>query len=193
MLLLLIALNISPVVSKANKLYKKEKYEEAYELYKKASILNPDIEKIKFNMADCSYQLKRFREAGDEFAGLTVSKDKDLREKSFYNLGNVFMEAKQFDEAISSYKEALLLNPKDIRAKRNLEIAKMMKEEEKKNKDENKDKNKNQNQQQQQQPQQQPQSKPQDKINEALKNEQKETMKQALQNKGGGQDNAGKW
>jgi Ca-activated chloride channel family protein len=190
MLLLLIALNISPAVSKANKLYKKEKYEEAYELYKKAAILNPDNEKIKFNMADCSYQLKRFREAGDEFARLTVSKDKDLREKSFYNLGNVFMEAKQYDQAISSYKEALLLNSNDIRAKRNLEIAKKMKEEEQKNKDKNKDQNKDQNQQQQQQ---QPQPKPQDKINEALKNEQKETMKQALQKKGGGQENAGKW
>ncbi len=193
MLLFLIALNISPVVSKANKLYKKEKYEEAYELYKKASILNPDNEKIKFNMADCSYQLKRFREAGDEFARLTVTKDKDLREKSFYNLGNVFMEAKQYDQAISAYKEALLLNPKDIRAKRNLEIAKMMKEEERKNKDKNKDQDKNQNQERQQQQQQQPQPKPQDKINEALKNEQKETMKEALRNKGGGQDNAGKW
>lgn len=190
MLLLLIALNISPVVSKANKLYKKEKYEEAYELYKKASILNPDNEKIKFNMADCSYQLKRFREAGDEFARLTVSKDKDLREKSFYNLGNVFMEAKQYDQAISAYKEALLLDPKDTRAKRNLEIAKLMKEEEQKNKDKNKDQDKNQDQQQQQ-PQPQPQ--PQSQINEALKNEQKETMKEALKQRGGGQENAGKW
>jgi Ca-activated chloride channel family protein len=193
MLLLLIALNISPAVSKANKLYKKEKYEEAYELYKKASILNPDNEKIKFNMADCSYQLKRFREAGDEFARLTASKDKDLREKSFYNLGNVFMEAKQYDQAISSYKDALLLNSKDIRAKRNLEIAKMMKEEQQKNKDKDKNKDQNKNQNQQQQQQQQPQPKPQDKINEALKNEQKETMKHALQKKGGSQENAGKW
>jgi Ca-activated chloride channel family protein len=193
MLLLLIALNISPVVSKANKLYKKEKYEEAYELYKKASILNPDNEKVKFNMADCSYQLKRFREAGDEFARLTVTKDKDLREKSFYNLGNVFMEAKQYDQAISSYKEALLLNSKDTRAKRNLEIAKMMKEEQKKNKDKDKNKDQNKNKNQQQQQQQQPQPKPQDKINEALKNEQKETMKEALRNRGGGEENAGKW
>jgi Ca-activated chloride channel family protein len=189
-LLLLIALDISPLVNKANKLYQKEKYEEAYEIYKNASILNPDNEKIKFNLADCAYQLKRYREAGDEFARLTVSKDKNLREKSFYNLGNVFMEAKQYDEAISAYKQALLLNPKDGRAKRNLEIAKLMKQQQQKDKDKKEDKKQDQQQQQQQQQQQSSQQK---KINEALKNEQKETMKKALQQKGGREENAGKW
>jgi Ca-activated chloride channel family protein len=189
-LLLLIALDISPLVNKANKLYQKEKYEEAYEIYKNASILNPDNEKIKFNLADCAYQLKRYREAGDEFARLTVSKDKNLREKSFYNLGNVFMEAKQYDEAISAYKQALLLNPKDGRAKRNLEIAKLMKQQQQKDKDKKEDKKQDQQQQQQQQQQHSSQQK---KINEALKNEQKETMKKALQQKGGREENAGKW
>ncbi len=187
-LLLLIALDISPLVNKANKLYKKEKYEEAYEIYKDASILYPDKEKIKFNLADCAYMLKRYREAGDEFARLTTSKNKDLRQKSFYNLGNVFMEAKQFDQAISAYKQALLLNPKDERAKRNLEIAKMMQQQQKKDKDKE---DKQQEQQKQQQQKQQPS--PQKKINEALKNEQKETMKKALKQKGGGEEDAGKW
>lgn len=190
-LLLLIALDISPLVNKANKLYKKEKYEEAYEIYKDASILYPDKEKIKFNLADCAYMLKRYREAGDEFARLTTSKNKDLRQKSFYNLGNVFMEAKQFDQAISAYKQALLLNPKDERAKRNLEIAKMMQQQQKKDKDKEDKQQEQQKQQQQQQQKQQPS--PQKKINEALKNEQKETMKKALKQKGGGEEDAGKW
>jgi Ca-activated chloride channel family protein len=193
--LILIALDISPLVNKANRLYEKEKYEEAYGLYKDASILNPDNEKIKFNLADCAYKLKRFREAGDEFARLSASKNEDLKQKSFYNLGNVFMEAKQYEEAISAYKNALLLNTKDESAKRNLEIAKMMKEQQKKNKDENKDKEneKDQQQQQQQQPPPQPKPTPQDKIKEALKKDQKETMKKALRRQGGGAGNAGKW
>ena len=202
--LILIALDISPLVNKANRLYEKEKYEEAYEIYKDASILNPDNEKIKFNLADCAYKLKRFREAGDEFTRLSASKDKDLRRKSFYNLGNVFMEAKQYDQAISSYKNALLINSKDERAKRNLEIAKMMKEQQKNNKDEDKEKEKEKekkkekkkeknNDQQQQQQKPKPQPTPQDKINEALKNDQKETMKKALRRQGGGAGDAGKW
>jgi Ca-activated chloride channel family protein len=191
-LIFLIALDISPLVNKANKLYQKEKYEEAYEIYKDASILYPDKEKIKFNLADCAYQLKKFREAGDEFARLTASKNKEIRQKSFYNLGNVFMEAKQYDQAISSYKQALLLNPKDERAKRNLEIAKMMKKQQQQNQDKEKE-DKKQQEQQQQQKQQQPKPSPQEKINKALENEQKETMKKALQRKGGKQEEAGKW
>jgi tetratricopeptide (TPR) repeat protein len=193
--LILIALDISPLVNKANKLYEKEKYEEAYEIYKDASILNPGNEKIKFNLADCAYKLKRFREAGDEFTRLSASKDEDLRGKSFYNLGNVFMEAKQYDQAISAYKNSLLLNSKDERAKRNLEIAKMMKEQQKKNQDKNEDKEDEKDQQQQEQQQQQPkpQPTPQDKIQEALKKDQKETMKKALRRQGGGEEDSGKW
>ncbi|MEJ2568065.1 MAG: tetratricopeptide repeat protein [candidate division WOR-3 bacterium] len=195
--ILLIALDMSPLVNKANKMYQKEKYEEAYEIYKDASILYPDKEKIKFNLADCAYQLKRYREAGDEFARLTTSKNKEIKQKSFYNLGNVFMEAKQYDQAISSYKQALLLNPKDKRAKRNLEIAKMMKKQQQQNKDKEKEDKKQQEQQQKQQQQQQEQQQtkpsPQEKINKALENEQKETMKKALQRKGGKQEEAGKW
>jgi len=192
-LIFLIAMDMSPLVNKANRLYHNEEYEKAYEIYKDASILYPDKEKIKFNLADCSYMLKRFREAGDEFARLTASKNKEIRQKSFYNLGNVFMEAKQYDQAISSYKQALLLNPKDERAKRNLEIAKMMKKQQQQNQDkENKEKKQEQKQKPQQQ-QQQPKPTPQEKINKALENEQKETMKKALQRKGGRQEEAGKW
>jgi Ca-activated chloride channel family protein len=196
-LIFLIALDMSPLVNKANKLYQKEKYEEAYEIYKDASILYPNKEKIKFNLADCAYMLKRFREAGDEFARLTASKNKEIKQKSFYNLGNVFMEAKQYDQAISSYKQALLLNPNDERAKRNLEIAKMMEKQQQQNhdkeKEDKKQKEQQQKQQQQQQNQQQPKPSPQEKINKALENEQKETMKKALQRKGGRQEEAGKW
>jgi Ca-activated chloride channel family protein len=191
-LIFLIAMDMSPLVNKANRLYHKEEYEKAYEIYKEASILYPDKEKIKFNLADCAYMLKRFREAGDEFARLTASNNKEIRQKSFYNLGNVFMEGKQYDQAISSYKQALLLNPKDERAKRNLEIAKMMKKQEQQNQ-EKENKEKKQEQKQKPQQQQQPKPTPQEKINKALENEQKETMKKALQRKGGRQEEAGKW
>ena len=192
-LIFLIAMDMSPLVNKANRLYHKEEYEKAYEIYKDASILYPDKEKIKFNLADCAYMLKRFREAGDEFARLTASNNKEIRQKSFYNLGNVFMEAKQYDQAISSYKQALLLNPKDEWAKRNLEIAKMMKKQQQQNQDKENNEKKQEQKQKPEQQQQQPKPTPQEKINKALENEQKETMKKALQRKGGRQEEAGKW
>ncbi len=188
--LLIIAINVSPLVNRANKLYAKEEYEEAYELYKKASILYPDNEKIKFNLSDCAYNLKRFRESADGFVRLSTHEDKDVRQKSVYNLGNTFMEVGQFKEAISAYKQALLLNPHDVRAKRNLEIAKMMqkKEEEQKDKEDEKEDEREQEQEEQQE------STAQNQIREALQADQKETMKKALKKQAGGRrKEAGKW
>lgn len=187
--LLLVALNISPLVSKANKLYNKEKYEEAYELYKKASILYPDKEEIKFNLSDCAYKLERYREAADGFARLAMSRDKDLREKSFYNLGNTFMEVGQFEDAISSYKQALLLKPNDLRVKRNLEIAKLMQQEQQKQEE----KEEEQEDKEEQQEKQEREDRTQSQIMEALEADQKETMEKALQKQTGGRREAGKW
>ncbi len=188
---LLLSINISPLMNRANKLYEKGEYEKAYELYKKASILAPDNKRIKFNLSDCAYKLNRFREAADGFIRLSQAKDEDLREKSLYNLGNTFMEAKQFKDAINAYKKALILKPCDERAKRNLEIAKiMLKEQDKdKNKDDKdkEDKEEQEKEQQQQQPQQ-------NKINRALQSEQKETMKKALKKQAGGKKKkVGRW
>lgn len=187
--LLLVSLNISPLVNKANKLYNKEKYEDAYELYKKASILYPDNEEIKFNLSDCAYKLKRYREAVDGFLRLSMSKDIDLREKSFYNIGNTFMEVGQFGDAISSYKQALLLKPNDLRAKRNLEIAKLMQQEQKKQEE----KEEEQEDEEEQQEKQEREDITQSQIMEALEADQKETMEKALQKQTGGRKEAGRW
>jgi Ca-activated chloride channel family protein len=187
--LLLVSLNISPLVNKANKLYNKEKYEDAYELYKKASILYPDNEEIKFNLSDCAYKLKRYREAADGFVRLSMSKDIDLREKSFYNIGNTFMEVGQFGDAISSYKQALLLKPNDLRAKRNLEIAKLMQQEQKKQEE----KEEEQEDEEEQQEKQEREDRTQSQIMEALEADQKEIMEEALQKQTGGRKEAGRW
>lgn len=186
--LLLVALNISPIVNKANKLYKKENYEEAYELYKKASILYPDKEEIKFNLSDCAYKLKRYREAADGFARLSSQKDKGLREKSLYNLGNTFMEVGQFEDAINAYKQALLLKPNDTRAKRNLEIAKLMQKKEQEQKDKEEEEQEDKEEQQEQQ-----ESRTQRQIMEALEADQKETMEKALERQAPGRREAGRW
>lgn len=192
LLLLLFSIDISPMVNKANKLYEDEQYEEAYELYRRASILNPENEKIKFNLYDCAYRLKRLREAIDGFSRLTSSENKDLKEKSLYNMGNVFMEARKYREAIQAYRNALLLNPDDERAKRNLEIAReMLKKQKKEDKKEENEEKKEEQKKQQKQPQPQPRK---SKMNEALEAEQKKTMKKALKRRTGKEkEEEGKW
>lgn len=58
--------------------------------------------------------------------------DPKLREPALYNRGNSALAAKAYDYAIRDYSAALKLDPKDLAAKRNLEIAWTRREEERK-------------------------------------------------------------
>ena len=52
-----------------------------------------------------------------------ASADPRLDPSAVYNLGNTFLAQQQFQEAVSAYQRTLKLNPKDLDAKRNLELA----------------------------------------------------------------------
>lgn len=185
----LLSLNISPKVNKANKLYEEGKYEEAYELYKEASILHPENDKIKFNLGDCAYRMERLREAGDIFMNLTGSENDEVKLKSLYNLGNTFLSAGKYREAISMYKRVLMASPSNEKAKRNLEIAReKLEEQKKKEKQEDKEDDKERNQKQKKK------KTGSTRLKQALKDEQKETLRKALKRRAGGRkEEEGKW
>ena len=63
-----------------------------------------------------------------------------MKAAAFYNLANAFFKKDKFKESIEAYQRALALDPKDERAKWNLEIALKKKRDEDKKKEQNKDK-----------------------------------------------------
>src|SRR4029079_12787248 len=82
-----------------------------------------------------------------------AAKDGALKAQAFYNLGNAFLKKEKFKEAVEAYKRTLALDPRDQRAKWNLEIAlrkqkdqeeKEKKDQDKKDQDKNKDDKKDQ-------------------------------------------------
>ena len=82
--------------------------------------------------------MRRFGQAA------SISTYKPEKHKAFHNLGNTFMNAKQYKEAVEAYKNALRNNPTDDETRYNLALAKKMLEEEQKNgggENENKDEN----------------------------------------------------
>lgn len=125
------------------------KAEDALAAYDKAVAQLPAEPAAHFDRGAALFALSRFDEAGQEFLRATEAKEPALKEAAFYNLGNAFFKKDKFKEAVEAYKRALALDPRDQRAKWNLEIAlKKLKDEEKKNEkdkdknDKNKDKNK---------------------------------------------------
>ena len=134
----------SDAITAGNGQMKAGKPSDALASYDKAVKELPGDPGAHFDRGTALAALSRFDEAGEEFLRATEAKDPGLKGAAFYNLGNAFMKKDKFKEAIEAYKRSLALNPKDERAKWNLEIALQKKkkddEDKKKNEDKNKDK-----------------------------------------------------
>ena len=126
-------------VEQGNALMKGGNAEEALKHYDKAVAALPAEPGAHFDRGSALYALQRFDEAGQEFLRATEAKDGALKAQAFYNLGNAFFKKEKFKEAVEAYKRTLALDPRDERAKWNLELA-LRKQEEQKKKDQDKDK-----------------------------------------------------
>jgi len=91
-------------------------------------------------------EMKKFKEALEEFSKIDPAKLGVASPDFQYNLGNTFFRLEQYDRALQGYKNNLLLRPEDIDAKKNYELT-LKKQEEQKKQD-----NPQQNQNRQNQP-----------------------------------------
>ncbi len=191
------------LLRKGNSQYDQGNFKEAEKDYRKALEINKESVKGQFNLGTTVYQEKNFEESAKLYGELAgKNQDKDIQAKIYHNLGNSYMEAKQYDKSILAYKNSLMNNPSDLDTKYNLEYAKMMlrkqqdqqkKDQDKKNKDkqdqkkDKKDQNKDQQKkdQQKQQPQDQKKLSKEDanRMLEALKNDEKKTMQKVKKEK----------
>lgn len=142
-----------------NKLYEEKRFAEAEVEYRKALEQNAMSEKAMYNLA-----VSLLRQAGNAAPNnennpiaeaqsiLTdlakTAGDDAISERSFYNLGNMAFNQQQYDQAINMYKGALRKNPDNDKARENLRLAQLKKQEQEQNQDQNKDQNKDQNQDQ---------------------------------------------
>jgi Ca-activated chloride channel family protein len=134
----------SRAIEEGNARMKAGKADEALAAYDKAVAELPADPGVHFDRGTALAALSRFDEAGEEFLRATEARDPALKAAAFYNLGNAFMKKEKYKEAIEAYKRALTLDPRDERAKWNLEIALKKKRDDDKKKDDQKDKDKKQ-------------------------------------------------
>ncbi|MBI4063050.1 MAG: tetratricopeptide repeat protein [Elusimicrobia bacterium] len=105
--------------------YKKGDYQGALDSFKQAGQSSAQNPLIEFNKGCAAYKLNDMESASQSFrkAGETAKKDERFQSEGFYNLGNVFFQQGKMDQAVQSYKKALLLNPRDQQARHNLALA----------------------------------------------------------------------
>lgn len=115
------------LLSDASEAMENEEFPQAEANYRKSIALNPEVEIGKYNLGNAYYDKDKNDEAMSRFKqAATSAQTKAAKHKSFHNLGNTFMNAKMYQEAVEAYKSALRNNPKDDETRYNLALAKEM-------------------------------------------------------------------
>ena len=110
-------------IKRGNAHYAAEAYDAALEAYQSAAKNRPDDAIARYNLGTALYQKKQFEKAADEFRRSLDAVDPIHQAQGYYNLGNAQVQLNDIEGAIRSYKSALRLNPSDLDAKHNLELA----------------------------------------------------------------------
>lgn len=99
--------------------------------YRKAISKNTESVAARYNMANMYYGKEKPAQAAARLRqAAEVAETKEEKHKIFHNLGNSFMEQKNYKGAVEAYKQALRNNPKDEETRYNLALAKKMLEKE---------------------------------------------------------------
>ncbi|MEZ7998814.1 MAG: tetratricopeptide repeat protein [Flavobacteriales bacterium] len=128
----LLALQCVPSFSQSSKLnaalgsdlYKDSLYDESIHLYNESLKLEPNNEYL-FNLGNAYLKSGDLENAQKTYSQLlnSSSASEQQKSKAAYNLGNLNYAEQNLGDAIKNYKEALRLNPEDIQASENLQIA----------------------------------------------------------------------
>lgn len=134
-----------------NDLYRNGKIPEATTKYSRALELNPNNKKANFNLGNALYknalQVKSgglsgvstapnakmtpdslagliFDQAAQNFAVVANSvSDKDTLHQAWHNIGNCYLQKKEYQKAVDAYKKAMKYDPKDEETRYNLAYA----------------------------------------------------------------------
>jgi Ca-activated chloride channel family protein len=133
--LLLFALSAcaSPAVrhnEAGNEHFVKSAYEDASVEYRLAQVDEPDIAEPYYNAANAYNRMSQIDAVMAQTEQALKTADPALAAQTWYNLGNGFFDAEQWPQAIEAYQESLRLQPDDLDAKHNLELALQKLEEE---------------------------------------------------------------
>src|SRR5690554_1959331 len=112
-------------LGEAQQSLQEDKFPAAEADYRQAISLNPKSETAKYNLGTAYYEKELNSEAMLRFKqAAKTANNKAEKHKAFHNLGNTFMNAKDYQAAVAAYKDALRNNPSDDETRYNLALAK---------------------------------------------------------------------
>ena len=166
---------------KGNREFRKGEYGQADISYRKGLLKDSSSVAAKYNLANNMYRQENYDEAAKMLDGI-----ENPDAAACFNRGDVAIAKEDWKTAVDSFKECLLQDPGDLKAKENYIYARNKLMEQQQNQDQNQDQqNQDQNQDQQDQDQQQqPQDQPQDQPQpQEISPQQAQQLLQAIQEK----------
>ena len=104
-----------------------------------------------YNLGNTLFKLGATEESFGHYKTASVkSNNESIEHQAFHNIGNVYMQRKEYENAVQAYKEALKRNPDDDETRYNYALAKKMLEDEQQNQDQDQKQNQEQQQDQKQ-------------------------------------------
>lgn len=173
-------------VREGNKKYEKDKYTESEIAYRKALETNPKSKEGTYNLGNSLYKQEKIKEALEQYQiALNLEADPLKRSSVLHNAGNGFMQAKDYSNAVASYRMSLRFNPNDNETRYNLAVAQaylknQQQQQKKDKKDDKKDENKENKENKEQQQSQDDQEK---KKNDQQKQDQQQQKEQVSKEK----------
>ena len=128
--------------------YKNKKFEEAKSYYEQILLTKENDAAASLGLGASQYQLGDIPNAAKSFEEALKSKNTNIQDRAYYNLGNSLYNQQKMEESIAYYRKALELNPNDDDAKFNYELAKYIAQQQDQNQDNQDDQKDNQDQQQ---------------------------------------------
>ncbi|MFO7260446.1 MAG: tetratricopeptide repeat protein [bacterium] len=121
-------------LERGNRLYRAGRYAEAVQAYRAALAGGTDTPELRYNLGTALVRLGRYEEGEQHLRAALSAIDPDLRQRTLYNLGNRYLEEARratdaeargelLERAVAAYRQALRLQPGDVDAKWNLELA----------------------------------------------------------------------
>ncbi len=169
---------------KGNREFRKGEYGEADISYRKGLLKDTSSVAAKYNLANNLYRQESFDEAAKMLDGI-----ENPDAAACFNRGDVAIAKEDWKTAVDSFKECLLQDPGDLKAKENYiyarnKLMEQQQQEQQQNQDQNQDnqdQNKDQDQNQDQQQNQQDQNKDQDQDQQQQQEQQELSAQQAQQ------------
>jgi tetratricopeptide (TPR) repeat protein len=130
-----------PFLPKGNDAFDEKKYADAEADYRVSQSKTPKYAVSSYNLGNSIYRQNKSAEAKYPYLkAIESAKTKPQKHKAFHNLGNVYMNEKNYEAAVEAYKNALRNNPDDEQTRYNFALAKKKQKENPKPKQEDKKK-----------------------------------------------------